>query len=68
MYLYVEMFNGWTAFNEVYYGCSHPSNCRRIVKIKLTPEQVEQLKPRSCGSNGTTEMFESVNPLCLQED
>jgi len=67
MYLYVEMFDGWNAFQESNYGCSNPSGCRRIVKLELTPEQIELIKPRFCGSNGTNEMYESVNPLCIQD-
>jgi hypothetical protein len=68
MYLYVEMFDSWAAFNESNYGCSVPSGCRRIVKIKLTEEQIKQLEPRECGSNGNNIMYESVNPLCIQKE
>lgn len=66
MYLYIEMFDGWTAFHESQYGCSNPTGCRRVVRLKLTDEQIEQIKPRKTGNNGATEMFESVNPLSIQ--
>lgn len=66
MYLYVEMFDGWTAFHESQYGCSNPTGCRRIVKIKLTQGQIEQVKPRKTGKSGKMEMFESVNPVSIQ--
>jgi len=66
MFLYIEMFDGWTAFHESQYGCSTPAGCRRIVKIQLTPEQIEQIKPRETGNSGGTKMFESVNPLSIQ--
>ena len=66
MYLYVEMFDGWTAFHESQFGCSNPTGCRRVVKIELTSEQIEQIKPKKTGNNGKTEMFESVNPLSIQ--
>jgi hypothetical protein len=68
MYLYVEMFDGWTAFHEFNYGCSNPSGCRRIVRLALTPEQIELIKPRFCGSNGIEKDYESVNPLCIQSE
>ena len=67
MYLYVEMFDGWTAFHEKEFGCSCPSGCRRIVKVELTEEQIKQILPRKIGNNGKTEMFETVNPICIQE-
>jgi len=66
MFLYVEMFDGWTAFHESQCGCSNPTGCRRIVKLELTPEQVEKIKPMKTGNQGQTEMFESVNPICIQ--
>ncbi len=68
MYLYVEMFAGWTAFQEAQLGATSASSCKRIVKIKLTDEQLEKIKPKKTGKSGTTEYFESVNVLCLQED
>ena len=67
MYLYVEMFDGWSAYHESEFGCSIPSGCRRIVRLKLTPEQAEQINPHYCGKSGGKEMFESVNPICIQE-
>ena len=68
MYMYVEMFDGCTAYQEVQIGSSNPSSCRRIVKIKLTDEQIAQIKPRKVDNAGKTEFFESVNVLCLQKD
>lgn len=66
MFLYVEMFDCWAAFHEAQFGCSNPTGCRRIVKVELTPEQIEKITPRKTGNNGKTEMFESVNPLSIQ--
>jgi hypothetical protein len=68
MNLYVEMFDGWTAFHESELGCRNPTGCRRVVKLKLTDEQIEQIKPRKTGNNGPTLMYESVNPICFQAD
>ena len=68
MFLYVEMFNGWTAFNQSQFGGKFHSNCSRIVKVELTPEQVELITPRKTGNNGNIEMFESVNPICIQKE
>ena len=68
MYLYVEMFDGSTAFMEAQLGCSNPSNCRRIVRIKLTDDQIEQIKPRQTGNSGDTKFYESINPICIQND
>jgi hypothetical protein len=68
MYLYVEMFDGWGAFNETQFGCSHPSGCRRIVKIQLTKEQIEELTPRITGSSEGKTFYESINPLCIQSE
>jgi len=68
MYLYVEMFNGSTAFMEAQLGCSNTSSCKRIVKIKLTDEQIKQIKPRQTGNNGNTKFYESINPICIQNN
>lgn len=69
MFLYVEMFDGITAFSINKVGCSCPSGCRRIVRLELTSEQIKQIKPRPCGQDDeTNEMFfESVNPLSIQD-
>lgn len=67
MFLYIEMFDGWTAFHESQFGCSNPSGCRRVVKIKLTDEQIKQITPKKTGNNAGIDMFESVNPICIQE-
>jgi len=66
VYLYIEMFDGWTAYNELQCGCSHPTGCKRIVKVKLTDDQINLLKPKKTGNNGKMDMFESVNPICIQ--
>ena len=51
-YLYVEMFDGNTAFHESNLGCSNPSGCKRIVRLKLTDEQIKQIEPQKTGNNG----------------
>lgn len=68
MYLYVEMFDSWGAYNDMESGSGRPTSSRRVVKIKLTPEQLELIKPRRTGNQGKTEMYESVNLICLQDD
>ncbi len=68
MYLYAEMVDTHTMWYESHMGCRNLSSCKRIVKVKLTEEQIEQLKPRSFGYSEGKEQGESVNLICLQEE
>jgi len=63
MYLYVEIVDTWSAWHEAQMGFATTSN-RRIKKIKLTNEQIEELRPKKIGKD----IFEKVSVLCIQED
>lgn len=67
MYLYVEFFDSWGAYNNAMMGFS-TNNHRRIKKIKLTEEQIKELRPRKTSISRGEEMFETVSVLSIQED
>lgn len=67
MYLYVEFFNSYGAYEDSMMGVSSVSSHKRIEKIKLTPKQIEQLKPQLVRNDYGQDLFEQMNILCIQE-
>ena len=66
-YLYVEMFDHWNAYHEIYMG-SAATNCKRIIKVPLTNEQERMIEPAICGQDAGRQHFEKINPICIQEE
>lgn len=67
MYLYVEFVDSWGAYNDSMMGFS-TNNRRRIKKIKLTEDQIKELKPKYVGESGNQKIYEQINVLSIQED
>ena len=68
-FLYVEMIDNEHLWLEANLGVSTASANRRIVRIPLTGEQVEMIKPKLTGGHGVSGPFtEMVNVLCIQDD
>jgi len=69
MYLYVEMIDMWESYqNCINLGEATPVH-KRIVKVKLTEDQIKLLKPLQVGTGSyNAPMYEEYKLLCLQED
>jgi len=40
----------------------------RVVRVELTPEQLELIQPNYTGSSGGTDYYEEIHPISIQED
>jgi hypothetical protein len=67
MYLYINFTDTWGAYNDTMLGLNQ-SNRIRVKRIKLTDEQIKELKPLKIGQSGDTEYFECVTPISIQEE
>lgn len=67
MFLYVDMRDDWGAFNDHQFGSKYTTSRSRIVRIKLTEEQIRVLTPRQTGSDSHKLKYEDINPICIQE-
>lgn len=49
-------------------GVNNPVTERRVVRVKLTDEQIELLKPKYTGKDCGMDTFENINLLSIQND
>lgn len=68
-YLYIEFINNWGKQISISMdiGTDFPIK-RRIVKIKLTDEQIKQLEPKKIGRSKGNDIYEDMRILCIQEE
>lgn len=68
MYLYIEFFDSWGAYQDLQFGTSSTTSRKRIKKIKLTEDQIKEIKPLCTGNNRGEQKFETMNVLSIQKD
>lgn len=61
--LYVELTNNGAWIT----GCPEPPFVR-VVRVVLTEEQSEQIRPRHIAKVGDSDFFETVRPICIQDE
>jgi len=66
MHLIFRQINNWITVCASELGCHEPPTSR-IVTIELTEEQKELLTPCKVGSQGTVDIFETLEFLCVEE-
>jgi hypothetical protein len=68
VYLYIKMTSPGNG-NDLLMAGLPPGNCgARIVRLKLTNEQVKQLDRRVDCERGDKKYYEQMEPMCIQED
>jgi hypothetical protein len=68
MYLYVMFTSPGTAYDLAMAGIPNNNANARLVRVKLTEEQIEQLRPRTDQTIGGKVFPETVEPISIQED
>jgi hypothetical protein len=66
MYFYVLLSDPVAVYANLEIGTK--AREERVVRLKLTDEQAEKVKPKYCGTIRGKELFEDITPISIQEE